>query len=525
MSHRGRRRGNTRRSSLTKAQLKKRFADAKRKARAKQNPAPPPPPPKKKPMTNTTGVLYYTRSKGEIVLDEKRSWGIEFEKIMAERKVKEAEPPKPEVVEVIKDPEVDVPISDAVRLLSGIDSNLKVDDYSLQKEYEYPIDDNDNERSVNKVILSKEGGKRNYPLILGSARLVFEKATMEKFVDVEIKELVDPKSVKVQIKKNVLKYGTPKIDQFEWGGLRMIQVDNYKSLPYSRQWSVKEIAQLTAMAKEEGEKNVFTNRANTTFSLCADAYNYKDDKGNKNRENIKFTWKFTSSTNNYDVSVQNKIVHLGRVLRITNCQRHHTGRYTCEITNDKGASYTKTIYVVIHRTGRAVAIEMNINGTMVPNGKYKWQDTNPAYDKKFIWDKRHLPLYDLKKEAWVREVKVGDKFVVMTQGGAGTGGPGTGTESATRMSRIKLNNKFKGETSTKDRDFGYWRLPGSHDIYFSSSKGVIKFISGYAMLHHKFANDMPLNFGSIDDIEKGESTRYTKVGDEITIYDEEITTI
>ena len=93
------------------------------------------------------------------------------------------------------------------------------------------------------------------------------------------------------------------------------------------------------------------------------------------------------------------------------------------------------------------------------------------------------------------------------------------------MSRIKLNLKFKGQTSTKDRDFGYWRLPGSHDIYFSSSKGVIKFSNGYAMLKHKFDNDMPLNFGSIDDIEKGESDRYTKVGDEITIYDEEITTI
>ena len=521
MSHSRRRN----RSKLSRAALARRFAAAKKKQREKNAKKAAAVEPKVKPMTNTTGVLYYTRSKGEIVLDEKRSWGIEFEKLMAAKKVKEAEPPKPKVVEVVEDPEIDVPISDAVRLLSGIDSNLAVDDYSLQKEYEYPIDENDNERSVNEVILSKEGGMRNYPLILGSARLVFEKATMEKFVDVEIKELVDPKSVKVQIKKNILKYGTPKIDQFEWGGLRMIQVDNYKSLAYSRQWSVKEIAQLTAMAREEGEKNVFTNRANTTFSLCADAYNYKDDKGNKNRENIKYTWKFTSSLNNYDVSVQNKIVHLGRVLRITNCQRHHTGRYTCEITNDKGASYTKTIYIVIHRTGRAVAEEINVNGVLIPNGKKKWQDTNPAYDKKFIWDKRYLPLYDLKKEAWVREVKVGDKFVVMTQGGAGTGGAGTGTEAATRMSRINLNNKFKGQTSTKDRDFGYWRLPGSHDIYFSSSKGVIRFSSGFAMLKHKFDNDMPLNFGSIDDIEKGESTRYTKVGDEITIYNEEITTI
>ena len=517
MSHR-----KSKKRKAIEAELRRRFLARKKAVAAKKKK-----PTVKKPvvMAQKSGELFYTRIEGKVVLDEKRSWGVEFEIIMAQRKEEAAKPPKPEIVEIVKDPEVDVPISDAVKLLSGIDSNLSVDEYSLQKDYDYPIDENDNERNTNEIILSKEGGKRNYPLIIASARLVFEKATMEKFVDVEIKELVDPKSVKVQIKKNILKYGTPKIDQFEWGGLRMIQVDNYKSLPYSRQWTVLEIAQLTAMGREEGEKNVFTNRANTTFSLCADAYNYKDDKGNKNRENIKYTWKFTSSLNNYDVSVQNKIVHLGRVLRITNCQRHHTGRYTCEITNDKGASYTKTIYIVIHRTGRAVAEEINVNGVLIPNGKKKWQDTNPAYDKKFIWDKRYLPLYDLKKEAWVREVKVGDKFVVMTQGGAGTGGAGTGTEAATRMSRINLNNKFKGQTSTKDRDFGYWRLPGSHDIYFSSSKGVIRFSSGFAMLKHKFDNDMPLNFGSIDDIEKGESTRYTKVGDEITIYNEEITTI
>jgi hypothetical protein len=523
MSHR-----KSKKRKAIEAELRRRFLARKKAATVKKKK-----PVVKKPvvMAQKSGELFYTRIEGKVVLDEKRSWGVEFEIIMARRKEEAALPPEPEIVEIVKDPEVDVPISDAVKLLSGIDSNLSVDEYSLQKDYDYPIDENDNERNTNEVILSKEGGMRNYPLIIASARLVFEKATMEKFVDVEIKELVDPKSVKVQIKKNILKYGTPKIDQFEWHGLRMIQVDNYKSLPYSRQWTVLEIAQLTAMGKEEGEKNVYTNRANTTFSLVADAYNYKDDKGRKSRANIKFTWKFTSSANNYDVSVQNKIVHHGRVLRITNCQRHHTGRYTCEITNDKGNSYTKTIYVVIHRTGRAVAIEMNVNGTMIPNGKKKWQDTNPAYDKKFIWSERFLPKYDLRKEAWVREIWNGEKFVVMSDGGDVAGSKNKvgrdlkGSEMKTRMSRIKLNNKFKGETSTKDRDFGYWRLPGSHDIYFSNSKGVIKFISGFAMLHHKFANDMPLNFGSIDDIEKGESTRYTKVGDEITIYDEEITTI
>ena len=529
MSHRRR----SSRSKLTKAQLRAKFAAFKKTKgpRSRRRVRRRKPAVKvvavKKPviMAPKSGELYYKREKGKIALDEERSWGVEFEIIMEAKKAEAKAPPKPEIVEVVKDLEIDVPISNAVRLLSGIDSNLNVDEYSLQKDYDYPIDEKDNRRNNNEVILSKEGGKRNNPLIIASARLVFEKATMKKFVDVEIKELVDPKSVKVQIKKNVLKYGTPKIDQFEWGGLRMIRVDNYKSLAYSRQWSATEIQELTAMAKSEGEKNVFTNRANTTFSFVADAYNYKDDKDRKSRANIKFTWKFTSSANNYDVSVQNKIVHLGRVLRITNCQRHHTGRYTCEITNDKGNSYTKTVYVVIHRTGRVAAEEVEIAGVKIPNGRRFWVDTNPAYDKKFIWSERFLPKYDLRKEAWVREKWDGEKFIEMTAGGFGNTGAGSGTESATRMSRIALNNKFKGQTSTKDRDFGYWRLPGSHDIYFSNSKGVIRFSNGYAMLKHKFDNDMPLNFGSIDDIEKGESTRYTKVGDEITIYDEEITTI
>lgn len=512
MSHS--RRGRRGRSSMTRAQLKQYFANAKRRQRNKQKPKPKPV--VKKPIVIKSGELFYKRLKGDIVLDEERSWGVKFEIIMAKRKVKEAEPPEPEVVEIIEDPEIDIPISDAVRLLSGIDSNLKVDDYSLQKEYDYPIDFNDNRRSNNEVILSKEGGKRNFPLILASARLVFEKATMKKFVDVEIKELVDPKSVKVQIIKNTLKYGTPKIDQHEWWGLRMMRVDNYKSLPYSRQWTTFEIQQLTFMAKEEGEKNVYTNRANSSFAIVVDAYNYVDDKGKKNRENIKYTWKFTSSANNYDVSVQNKIIHHGRQLKIDNCQRHHTGRYTCEITNDKGNSYTKTIYIVIHRSGKAVTISTKINGTWISTGKKKWEDTDSEYDKKYIWTERHNAWYDLKKEAWDFLSWNGKKWISSWR---------FKTEVNTKMDRIKLNEKFKGEKSTKDRDFGYWRLPGSHNVYFSNSKGVIRFKSGWAMLHHKFANDMPLNFGSIDDIEKGESDRYTKVGDEITIYDEEITTI
>ena len=474
----------------------------------------------KKASPNTTGVLYYTRSKGKIVLDEKRSWGIEFEKIMAARKkeeeVKKTKPPKPKVVEVIKDPEIDVPISDAVRLLSGVDSNLKVDDYSLQEEYDYPIDFKDNRRNNNEVILSKEGGKRNHPLKIASARVVFEKATMKKFVDVEIKELVDPKSVKVQIKKNTLKYGTPKIDQFEWWGLRMIRVDNYKSLSYSRQWSPFEIKQLTQMAKDEGEKHVWTNRANSNFCLAVDAYNYKDDKGKPHRGNIKYTWKFTSSANNHVRDVQNKVMTHGRVLAIYNCQRHHTGRYTCEITNDKGNSYTKTIYVVIHRTGHTKAIETEVNGVKIPTGKKVWVDTNPGYDKRYKFHERHAPIYNLITESWRQQSWNGTTFELREEN--------VHTEVKTNMKRIALNKKRK-DTSTTQRDYGYWRLPGSHDIYFSNDAGVIKFKSGWAHLHHKFGNEIPLGFGGIDNISPGEKSRYTKVGDEITLYDEEITTI
>ena len=513
--------GASRRKRRRRTNNRASIAAARRRLRSRKKPVQKTPPPVEKvKATNATGVLHYTRLKGEIVLDEKRSWGVEFEKIMAARKkeeeVKKTKPPKPKVVEVIEDPEVDIPISDAVRLLSGIDSNLKVDEFSLQEEYDYPIDFKDNRRNNNEVILSKEGGKRNFPLKIASARVVFEKATMKKFVDVEIKELVDPKSVKVQIKKNTLKYGTPKIDQFEWWGLRMIRVDNYKSLVYSPQWSTDEIRQLTYMAKEEGEKHVWTNRANSNFCIVADAYNYKDDKNKKNRDNIKYTWKFTSSANNYDVIVQNKILHHGRVLNIKNAQRHHTGRYTCEITNDKGNSYTKTIYVVIHRTGHAKAIENSINGVKVPTGKKVWVDTDPGYDKKFIHTNRHAPIYDIASEAWMRQKWNGNSWDIEKDN--------MHTEVKTKMDRIALERRRK-DTSTRQRDYGYWRLPGSHDIYFSNNKGVVKFKNGWAMLHHKFANKMPLNFGSFDNISPGERNRYTKVGDEITIYDEEITTI
>ena len=77
--------------------------------------------------------------------------------------------------------------------------------------------------------------------------------------------------------------------------------------------------------------------ANDTLVMVVNAFNYEDKKGTKNRDNIQYTLYFSAEPKrNFDTDVQNKVIAKGRKLSIYNIQRSGTGRYMCEITNDKG---------------------------------------------------------------------------------------------------------------------------------------------------------------------------------------------
>ncbi len=121
----------------------------------------------------------------------------------------------------------------------------------------------------------------------------------------------------------------------------------------------------------------------------------------KNRDNIQYTWYFSAEPKrNFDTDVQNKVIAKGRKLSIYNIQRSGTGRYMCEITNDKGVSRTVAQFVSVWRPGRIKEMmggpEMDI-----PLGRFEWEDTNKSYDKQKP-PTRPFMNYDLEQEKWVR---------------------------------------------------------------------------------------------------------------------------
>mgnify|MGYP003117925045 FL=1 len=334
------------------------------------------------------------------------------------------------------------------------DSLYSDSNYVLRDSFEFDID-KDNERNGVGIIISREDVD-DWKLELASARYIFEQDMTERFTDVKFTELE---------KAEAPVYGTPIIDQFEYENVTFREANKEKGGGWR-------------LAYDLGEPHILDMGANDTLVMVVNAFNYEDKKGRKNRENLQYTWYFSAEPKrNFDTDVQNKVIAKGRKLSIYNIQRSGTGRYMCEVTNDKGVSRTIAQFVSVWRPGR---IKEMMGGAEkdIPLGKFEWEDTNKSYDKQKP-PTRPFMNYDLEQEKWVRlrfnpETKEYESADAVSPGRAVNKRPWNFNR---KIDWIKKNS-MKGNTisSKQQRKQGYWRIAGDSTVYWSDSGDVYRFL-------------------------------------------------
>jgi len=384
----------------------------------------------------------------------------------------------------------------SIRSATGIAApTLHVDNkYKLRDEFEFKLDER-NKRTPAGTILSREGIDKD-KLVIAAARFVFERGTWGKFTDSDFTELTDGKEDRV--------YGAPIVDQFEWGN-----VDYSKAALEGARWPVP-----AKMAHDLGEKSIIDIKANKNVVLVANAYNYEDKRERKNRSNISYTWKFSSSELNYDVSVIDKVVGTGRKLIIEDAQRANTGRYTCEISNDKGRSYTHTQYLFVYRPGKLEKEMIEVAGTEIDSGrKYwvdrdngKWNKDNTKYDDMKDYSVEDEMWYDM---VWSTESKEWQRkdLGVSIDKRAGQ------SEKINYVKRMLIGS----DNISRQRSQGYWKYSGDEYIYWSDSVDVSKFTSDTLYFEHRDQLGYPEDYTDIQTIPDGGPNPYILTNDNIRI--------
>ncbi len=121
--------------------------------------------------------------------------------------------------------------------------------------------------------------------------------------------------------------------------------------------------------------------ANNNVVLLCDAYSYIDNDGTRQNDDLSFTWRFTADGMG---TAMNSVVGNGEpVLRLMNVQQQQRGRYTCEVSNEKGMSSTRAVF--INPIG-GILVELDDNG--LPTGNHIRDE---EHDNKFsqfdsYWD-------------------------------------------------------------------------------------------------------------------------------------------
>lgn len=383
----------------------------------------------------------------------------------------------------------------AIKSATGIvDTGLYSDaNYKLRDQFEFGIDKN-NTRSEAGTIISRENIDTDM-LTLASARYVFERNTWNKFTDssfTEFKELGTD-----------IKYGAPLIDQLEWQNVNWVK---------ARVDGKTANSEYAKMANDLGETELLKINSNHNFVIVANAYNYTDKRGKKNRDNLTFTWKFSSGENNHTVNVLDKVVGHGRRLIIENAQRAHIGRYTCEVSNDKGRTFTISKYLFVYRPGDIVSKKSKVAGEEIETGGKFWTDTDKTWNKKYTRFDDMMD-YSLEDEKWYSMYwnTNGKKFERKNLRTAINKRPGFHDK---KIKHIKKTMFGKGQIA-KVREHGYWKYAGDPTVYWSDSIEVIEFSDSAVYFEHREQLGYEEDWTEIDTITSGHPNKYLLDGDHI----------
>tara|TARA_R110002051_G_scaffold60644_2_gene111255 strand:- start:3823 stop:5085 length:1263 start_codon:yes stop_codon:yes gene_type:complete len=385
------------------------------------------------------------------------------------------------------------PIKSATGIISdGLHSDKK---FILRDKFEFNIDKRENKRSEAGIIISRENID-NWKLELASARYIFDRDLSERFTATEFTEL---KKVKAPT------YGTPIIDQFEYENVGYKEANSEKGGGW-------------ALAESLGENHILDTRANRTFVIVVNAYNYEDKKGRKNRDNLQYTWYFSAEpSRNFDTDVQNKVIGKSRKLLIDSVQRAHVGRYTCEISNDKGVSRTISQFLSVWRDGKIVELKGGDNN--IPLGKFKWVDTytRDKYNHKFGKVNSYQD-YIVEEDKWVKM-----KYNFETKNYERTDIKKSMTRRPWNINRkiqwIK-DNSMKGNIieSNMQRKQGYWKYNDNPTVYWSDSQGIYSFPNPSIYFDHRDQMGYERDWSDIKKFNRTQFNPYALFNDKIISY-------
>jgi hypothetical protein len=407
-------------------------------------------------------------------------------------------------IEFVKTPERQIQVK--VKKISPIKSatSIKSSDlysdanFELRDQFEFDID-KENERSETGIVVSREGID-NWKLELASARFIFDRDTSEAYTDTEFKEL---------FKKKDPNYGLPIVDQFEYENVTYHEADEFKRGARKLAYNI-------------GETHVLSSWANGIIVFVANAYNYEDAKGRKNRDKMNYTWYFSADTKrNFNTDVQNKIVGKGRKLLLDNVQRFTTGRYYCEISNDKGVTRTMPHYVNVYRDGRIVELTGGAENN-IPLGRFEWAPIKTTAD----FDKKHPKLrpykdYILEEETWV-PMQYNSQANAYERADLASPDKTPGKTPWNTNEKIKWvkENSMKGNTIDPGygRKMGYWKYSVGSIVYWSDSDGIVSFFNVQKYYRHREEMGYKKDFSQVEVFNKKQNNPYYLKNDNIAQY-------
>ncbi len=180
-----------------------------------------------------------------------------------------------------------------------------------------------NRTTTGVIISTEESDELDENMIVANARFVFENANFKRIVDTEISELaIQPKPLDGPNKAPTI-IG---VQCYPGYGL----LDGTRSDGYTIQ-----------TLPEIGETS-YQLPSNNNVAFWVDAYSFIDDDGQRIDEGLTYTWRFTADGIG---SANGSVIGNSPVLRLYNVQLQQRGRYTCEVSNEKGRVFSKTLFL------------------------------------------------------------------------------------------------------------------------------------------------------------------------------------
>ena len=317
-----------------------------------------------------------------------------------------------------------------------------------------------NRTSTGIIVSTEESEENGERMVVANARFVFDNNDFERIVNTEISELAvqltpleGPNKAPTVISTNCYPgFGT---------------LDGARSDGYT----IQTLAEI-------GEPS-YQLPANNNAAFWVDAYSFIDNDGNRLNDGLTYTWRFTADGVG---TAQQAVVGNEEVLRLYNIQLQQRGRYTCEVSNEKGSAFSQTIF--LNPIG---GLLRELDGDGLPTGNLVRDEDHDAEFSQFddYFD------YDPEDGKWFLAEWNGSQWVESNQEPnfyQGKDLPESTNPSRTLIARAS-SVAASSATSARSRAIGkYFRDETSFIFFVEPGRPNIRFADMEELNSHKEAN-------------------------------------